>query len=85
MPMTGDVAYSGKAEEYAKACDFFRNLSVVLSVPQHNFFLFPVTSSSTDQSTGERTKGLSRFARDNLKWLNYSDHRNCRGCSRGRK
>ena len=39
--MTGDVAYSGKAEEYAKAYDFFRNRSVVLSVPQHNFFFVP--------------------------------------------
>ena len=39
--VTGDVAYSGRAEQYALAEDIFRALSTILGVPQDRFFFVP--------------------------------------------
>ena len=39
--VTGDVAYSGRAEQYVLAEDTFRALSTILGVPQDKFFFVP--------------------------------------------
>ena len=39
--VTGDVAYSGQAEQYSLAEDIFRALSTTLGVPQDKFFFVP--------------------------------------------
>ena len=39
--VTGDVAYSGRAEQYVLAEYIFRALSTILAVPQDKFFFVP--------------------------------------------
>ena len=39
--VTGDIAYSGRAEQYVLAEEIFRALSTILGVPQDKFFFVP--------------------------------------------
>lgn len=39
--ITGDIAYSGKEEEYKIATEFFHNVSASLNIPKNRFFFVP--------------------------------------------
>ena len=59
--VTGDVAYSGRAEQYVLAEDIIRALSTILAVPQEQVLLrVPAITTSTGRSTGWHTKVLGR-------------------------
>ena len=39
--MTGDIAYSGRTEEYERASDFFNNILEILNLEREAIFFVP--------------------------------------------
>jgi len=72
IAVCGDIAYSGREEEYARASDFLRNLELVLGGPRilvipGNHDIFRPATRSAEQSVmrnGPRQKTLSDGDRD---------------------
>ena len=79
--VTGDVAYSGKAEEYAAAAAFFAKLSDATGVPRRRIFLVP-GNHDVDRARGIPAAALQSFVTLDYferAWRNPSERRSLFG------
>ncbi len=75
--VTGDIAFSGKKEEYDNATRFLDELSSILSIDKHSFFIVPGNHDITKTVVEERLKDMrSKDKNAKIKLLDSNDFEN---------